>query len=198
MSATSAHHAVCTPIAERHMCYKFVCDTRATHCPCQRKTGPVSSRHTHMSMVYTPLFTSSSMTVSFRLLRMCGFFSSSTTTLPACTTFLTEIKGFTMFALLNSMHLCTPSTDVNGMVFSPKSLIFSPFAVTNFVAALVRNNFTRGNISAGMTCPAAPVLIMDLMFTQLSLTSMTFHGDAQVKFSTLSNDLWTSFLKLQF
>ena len=38
--------------------HNFVGDTRATHCPCQPKTGPVSSRHTHMSLVYTPLFTS--------------------------------------------------------------------------------------------------------------------------------------------
>ena len=45
------------------LCYRFVCDTRDTHCPCQLKTGPVSSRHTQMSMVYTPLFTSSLMTV---------------------------------------------------------------------------------------------------------------------------------------
>ena len=95
MSTTSAHHAVCAPIAERHVCcfvffpfscsrfvswacshspvllllllqllplrlsshphllpnrsilalhhflwsHKFVCDTRATHCPCHLKTG---------------------------------------------------------------------------------------------------------------------------------------------------------------
>ena len=96
---------------------RFGCGTRATHCPCQLKTGPVSSRHTHMSMVYTRLFTSSLMTVPSRLLRMYGFFSSSTTTLPACTTFLIEMKGFTTFALLNCMHLCTPSTDLNVVVF---------------------------------------------------------------------------------
>ena len=70
--------------AHRPWSYRFACDTRATHCPCQLKTGPVSSRHTHMSMVHTPLFTSSLMTVPSRLFRMCGFFSSSTTTLPAC------------------------------------------------------------------------------------------------------------------
>ena len=73
-----------------------------------------------MSMVYTPLFTSSLMSVPSRLFR-------SATTLPACTTFLIEIKGFTTFALLNFVHLCTPSTDLDGMVFSPKSSVFSPF-----------------------------------------------------------------------
>ena len=186
MSAISARHAVCAPIAERHVCcfmrfpfscsrfvswacshspvcsscfsfsfhsfsffighriltffltvqlllcttfltftaalrpwsYKFVCDTRATHCPYQQKTAPISSRHTHMSMVYTSLFTSSLMTVPSRLFRMCGFLSSSTTTLPACPTFLIEINGFT--------------TDLNGM----ESLICSPFAATKFFVVL--------------------------------------------------------------
>ena len=110
--------------ALRPWSYTFVWDTRATHCPCQLKTGPVSSRHTHMSMVYTPLFTCSLMTVPPRLFRMGGFFSSST----ACTTF--EIKGFTTFALLNFMHLCTPSTDLNGLLtqlFDPFSTCFNEF-----------------------------------------------------------------------
>ena len=130
--------------------------TRATHCPCQLKTGPVSSRHTHVSMVYTTLFTSSLMTVASRLFRMCGFFPSSTTSLPACKTFLIDIKGFTTFALLILMHRYTPSADLNGMVFSPKSLVF---------VALARSYYTREKISARMSCPAAPGSIVVLMFT---------------------------------
>ena len=123
--------------ALRPWSYRFMFDTRATHCPCQLKTGPVSSRHTHMSMVYTPLFTTGLMTVASRLFRMCGFFSYSNTTSPACTTFfLVEIKGFTTLALLNFMHLCTPSTDLNGMVFTPKSLILSPFAAAKFFVVI--------------------------------------------------------------
>ena len=50
-----------------------------THCPCQLKTGPASSRQIHMSIVYTPMFTSTLITVPSRVFRMCGFFSSSTT-----------------------------------------------------------------------------------------------------------------------
>ena len=53
--------------ALRPSSYRFVCDTRATHCPCQLKPRPISSTHTHMSMVYTPLFTSSLTNVSSRL-----------------------------------------------------------------------------------------------------------------------------------
>ena len=73
--------------ALRPWSYKSVCDTRATHCPCQLRTGPISSRHTHMSMLHTPLFTSSLMTVPSRLFRMCGLFSSITTAFTVCTTF---------------------------------------------------------------------------------------------------------------
>ena len=142
--------------ALRPWSHKFVCDTQAAHCPCQLKTGRVSSRHTHMSMhismVYIPLFTSSLMTVPSRLFRMCGFFSSSTTTLPACTNGL-EWNGF----------------------------------------LLVRSSFTLGNISASMKCPAVPVSIVAPMFAQLSLTSMTFLGDALELFTTLSNDSWANF-----
>ena len=53
-----------TLTALRPWSYRFVCDTGATHYPCQQKTGPVSSRHTHMTMMmHTQLFTSSLMTV---------------------------------------------------------------------------------------------------------------------------------------
>ena len=121
--------------ALRPWSYTFVCDTRATHCPCQLKTGPVSSRHTHMSMVVDVQLDNCAVAI----FRMCGFFSSSTTTLPACTTLLIEIKGFTTCALLNFMHRCTPSADLNGMVFSPTSLTLSPFATTNlFVARAIQ------------------------------------------------------------
>ena len=41
-----------------------------------------------MSIVYTPLFPSRLIVVPFRMFRMCGFFSSSTTMFPARTTFL--------------------------------------------------------------------------------------------------------------
>ena len=206
MSATSAHHALCAPIAEWHACcftffqtvqlllcttlftltaalrpwsYRFVCDARATHSPCQLNTRLVSSKQIHMSMVYTPLFTSSLMTVRSRWFRMRRFFSSSTTTLPACTTFLIEVEDFTTFALLIFLHLCTPSTDLNGMDFSPKSSISSPFPATNFFVVVVRSSYARGNISVGTTCIAAPVSIVVLMFTQLSLISMIFLGDAR-------------------
>ena len=64
-----------------------------THCPCQLKTGPVSSRQIHMSIVYTPLFTSSLITVPSRVFRMCGFSSSSTTMFPARTTFCIEMRS---------------------------------------------------------------------------------------------------------
>ena len=148
-----------------------------------------------MSMGNAPMFTSSLMIVPSRLF---GLFSSSTTTLPACTTFLIEIKGFTTLSLLNIMHLCTPSKDSDGMVFSPKSSMFSQFAATNFFAVVVLSSFTRGNVSAGMTCPAAPVSIVALMSTQLSLTSMTVLGDAQALFSTLSNDSWANFFVISF
>ena len=88
------------------------------------------------------------------------------------------------------LHLRTPSTDFNGMVFSPKCLVFSPFAVANFLVVLVRSSFTRGNISAGMTCPAAAVSSVALMSTQLSLTSMTFLGDAQELFQHSAVTPW--------
>ena len=69
----------------------------ATYCPCQLKTGNVSSKQIHMSIVYTLLFTSSLITVPSR---MCGFFSSSTTRFPARTTFCIEMRGLTILALL--------------------------------------------------------------------------------------------------
>ena len=77
-------------------------------------------------------------------------------------------------------------------------LIFSSLSPDNFFVALVRSRFTRGNISAGMTCPAAHVSIVAVMFTQPSLTSMTFRGHAQELFSTLSNDSWASFFNFNF
>ena len=59
--------------------YKLVESGLTTHCPCQLKTGPVSSRQIHMSIVYKPLLTSGLITVPSRMFRMCEFFSSSTT-----------------------------------------------------------------------------------------------------------------------
>ena len=59
-----------------------------THCPCQLKTGPVSSRQIQMSIVRTPLFASSFIIVPSREFRTCGFFSSSTTMIPAQANFL--------------------------------------------------------------------------------------------------------------
>ena len=85
--------------------HKLVVSGSSTHCPCQLKTGPVSSVHIHMSIVYTPLFTSSLVVVPSRILRMCGFLSSSTTTFPARTTFCIEMRGLTTLALLNVLHL---------------------------------------------------------------------------------------------
>ena len=72
------------------------------------------------------------ITVPSRIFRMCGFFSSSTTAFPARTTFCIEMRGLTTFALLNVMHLWSPSLVLNGIVLSPKSLICSHFAGTNF------------------------------------------------------------------
>ena len=69
-----------------------LCESRlTTHCPCQLKTGPVSSRQIHMSIVYTPLFTSSLIIVPTRIFRMCGFFASTTTMFPTRTTFCIEM-----------------------------------------------------------------------------------------------------------
>ena len=85
--------------------HKLVASGSSTHCPCQLKTGPVSSVQIHMSIVYTPLFTSSLVVVRSRILEMCGFLSSSTTTFPARTTFCIEMRGLTTLALLNVMHL---------------------------------------------------------------------------------------------
>ena len=57
--------------------YRLVESGLTTHCPCQLITGPVSSRQTHMSIVYTPLFfTSSLIAVPSRVFRMCRFFST--------------------------------------------------------------------------------------------------------------------------
>ena len=71
-----------------------------THCPCQMKTGPLSSVQTHISIVYTPLFASSLIVVPSQMFRMRGFFSSSTTMFPARTTFCFEMRGLTTLALL--------------------------------------------------------------------------------------------------
>ena len=82
--------------------YRLVESGLTTHCPCQLITGPVSSRQTHMSIVYTPLFTPSLIAVPSRVFRMCGFFS---TMFPVRTTFCIEMRGLTTFALLTVMHL---------------------------------------------------------------------------------------------
>ena len=68
-------------------------------------TIPVSSWQSHMSIVHTPLFTSSLIVVASRVLRMCGFFLSGTTLFSTRTTFCIEMKGLTTLALLNDMHL---------------------------------------------------------------------------------------------
>ena len=74
--------------------YKLVESGLTTHCPCQPKAGPVSSRQIHMSIVHTPLFTSRLIIVPSRVFRMCGFFSSNTTMFPTRTTFCIEMKRF--------------------------------------------------------------------------------------------------------
>ena len=43
----------------------------AAYCPCQLKTGLVSPRRIHMSIVYTPLFTSILINVPSRIFRIC-------------------------------------------------------------------------------------------------------------------------------
>ena len=118
--------------------HKLVVSGSSTHCPCQLTTGPVSSVQIHMSIVYTPLFTSSLVVVRSRILRMCGFLSSSTTTFPARTTFCIEMRGLTTLALLNVMHLSIPSFVLNGIFFSRKPLICSPFAATNVFGDVLR------------------------------------------------------------
>ena len=49
--------------------------------------------------------------------------------------------------------------------------ICSPFAATNLFGAVLRWNFTRGNIPSGMTWAAAPETMVALAFTQLSFTA---------------------------
>ena len=136
--------------------YRLVESGLTTHCPCQLTTGPVSSRQIHMSIVYTPLFTSSLITIPSRMFRMCGFFSSSTTVFPARTTFCIEMKGLTTFCTSE----CYASPDslvcLEWDFFSPKSLICSPFAATNLFGVVLRSSLTRGNIVSGITWPAAP------------------------------------------
>ena len=103
-----------------------------------------------------------------------------------CVKFLSS--STTTFDLLHS-SLSTPSTDLNGMVFSPKSLILSPFSATNLFVLFQRFQTQAtwypvpvpsncGDISASMTYPATPVSIVGLMFAQLSSTSMTYRGGA--------------------
>ena len=84
----------CSKYAQCCRPYRLVESGLTTHCPCQLKTGPVSSRQIHMSIVYTPLFTSNLITVPSLVFRMCRFFSSSTTVFPARTTFCIEMRGF--------------------------------------------------------------------------------------------------------
>ena len=125
IASSPSSNSCSAQLSSLSLLHGFVCDTRATHCPCQLTAGPVASGHIHKSMVYTPLFTSSLMTIPSRLFRVCGSYSSSTTTLPACTTFLIEIKGVTTFALHNFMHMCTPSTDLNGFL----TQVLDPFSI---------------------------------------------------------------------
>ena len=54
------------------------------------------------------------------------------------------MRGLTTFPLLNVMHLRTPSFVQNGMLFSPKSLICSTFAATNFFGDVLRSSLTCG------------------------------------------------------
>ena len=70
LSRCSKYTQCCRP-------YRLVESGLTTRCPCQLKTGPVSSRQIHMSIVYTPLFTSNLITVPSLAFRMCGFFSST-------------------------------------------------------------------------------------------------------------------------
>ena len=86
-------HKCCGP-------YKLVESGLTTHCPCQLKTGPVSLRQIHMSIVYTPLFASNLTIVRTKVFPMCRFSSSSTPMFPARTTFRIEMRSFTTLALL--------------------------------------------------------------------------------------------------
>ena len=141
--------------------YKFVCDARATHCPC-RRTGPTSSTHTHTSMVYTPLFTSScgvSIVSNARIhpaQRHCHVARPS---------FLFETKGLRTFALLNFMQLRTLQKELKGLAFSSIFLHVPPR--TNFFVA----SFDPLHISAGM-CGSCAHRGPDVH--QVSLNSMTF------------------------
>ena len=178
--------------------YKLVECGLTSHCPCQLKTGPVSSKQIHIFIVYTPLFTSSLITVPSRVFRMCGFISSSTTIFPARTTFCIvnekfgNIRTSECYAPLNSL-VC-----LEKMFFSPKSLICSPFApTTNFFGDDLRSNLTHGNIVSGITWPAAPDSVVTLTFTHLSLTS-TFFGLKLWLLSTLNSDAWLALFTLFF
>ena len=68
--ALSSSPGVISPFSPLHRSYKLVESGLVTHCPCQTKTGPVSSKEIQMSIVYTPLFTSSLFTVPSRNVRI--------------------------------------------------------------------------------------------------------------------------------
>ena len=112
--------------------------------PCQRETGPVSSTEIHMFIAHTPLFTSILMTVPSRLLRMCGFLSSS-------------IGTSECYASLHSLFCL----EWNSLFTQVSDL----FTITSL---------TRGNILSNITFPAAPESMVTLTFTHLSFTSMIF------------------------
>ena len=80
--------SVLCPFTPTQCCqpHKLVESGLITYCPCQLKTGPVSQKQIHMSIVHTLLFTSSLIIVQSRIFRMCGFCSSSTTMFSARTT----------------------------------------------------------------------------------------------------------------
>ena len=92
--------------ALRPWSYKFVCDIRATHCPSQLKnwTGFIKT-HPHVHGVHPVVYIQLDDCAVSIVSNVWILFIQ----LPACTTFLIEIKGFTTFALLNVMQLCTPS-----------------------------------------------------------------------------------------
>ena len=112
---------------------------------------------------------------------------------PARTTVCTDMRGLTTLALLNVMHLCVPFIVLSGTVFSPKSLISSPFAVTNFFGAVLRSSFTRGNMPPGIDMPCSsrghchPGFHPSILHFSFFLESRVF------SFSALSRETFATF-----
>ena len=145
-----------------HLCTMLpalqACRKRLDHCPCQPKTGPVSSRHIHMSIAYTPLLTSSLVTVPSRMFRMCGFFSSSTTVFRLGRPFGIEMRWVgnictsECYAPLDSL-VCLEWNCFLTQVFDLLSTCCHKLLRCRF-----RTSLTRGNIVSGITWPAGRLL----------------------------------------